>query len=224
MLVTIYNTIRNRQKELFRQLGLSKENVPVLGAAEAPEHKPEMLMIGCVDARLNLKDDVGIPDGKALIYRNIAAMVPHNFDEESGKGVAAALEFAIDKMHVKRIVVMGHTHCGGIAACLTGDHEHTHHIRNYLAPLEVVREEAVGKGETLEEQARDMERAAVCQSLENLKSYGVVRRAVEERQLILEGWIIDTGSKLIWEHNPNTGEFVPMGLPMQAQDRVGNSA
>lgn len=222
MLVTVYNVIRTRQKELFKRLGLSKDNCPEMGDGIPSEHKPEMLLIGCIDARLNLRDDVGIPDGKALVYRNIAALVPYNYEEGRDNGVPAALEFAVDKMLVKRIVVMGHTHCGGIAACLSGDHEHTHHIRQYLDPLEKVHQEAVSKGETLEEQARDMERAAVCLSLENLMSYGVVRRAIEERELILEGWIIDTGNNLIWEYNPNTEQFVLMGSPMQMRERMGN--
>lgn len=214
MPATLYSNIRLMQEALF-----AKQAEPLqLGAHSPPAHNPDVLLIGCIDARLNPKDDIGIPDGKALIHRNIAALVPANDENNSTTqrlSVAATLEFAIKKMHIKKIVVMGHTHCGGIMACVAEDHKDDDHIREYLKPLEAVRLEAVDKGETLEQQARDMEKAAVLQSLENLKSYELVREALSANPptVALGGWIIDTHTKLIWELNQQTGSFSPMGAP-----------
>jgi carbonic anhydrase len=209
MIISIYSRIRRLQKNLYARLGYSEENIPVLGVEGIAEHQPEMLLIGCVDARLDPKMDIGIPRGKALIYRNIAALVA---GKDGGSGdrlsVAAALEFAVNRMRVQKIVVMGHTGCGGIKAFLQGDHEDTHHIYDYLKPLERVRI----KGQTEEAQARNMEKAAVAFSLENLMSYEVVASAVAEKRLQLQGWVIDTGNRLIWEMDPATGNFNPMGL------------
>jgi len=208
-MISIYSRIRRLQKNLYARLGYSESNIPVLGVEGIATHQPEMLLIGCVDARLDPKGDIGIPRGKALIYRNIAALVA---GKDSGAGdrlsVAAALEFAVNSMRVQKIVVMGHTGCGGIAAFLRGDHEDTHHIYDYLKPLESVRI----KGQTEEAQARNMEKAAVAFSLENLMSYDVVANAVAEKRLQLQGWVIDTGNRLIWEMDPVTGKFNPIGL------------
>jgi carbonic anhydrase len=212
MIVTTYNRIRRLQKNLYTRLGFSDARPATLGISAAQEHKPEMLLIGCVDARLDPKMDIGIPRGNALIYRNIAALVAGRDGGEGDRlSVAAALEFAINSMHVQKIVVMGHTHCGGIRAFLAGDHQDTHHIYDYLKPLEKVRVAAVAKGESEEEQARDMEKAAVAFSLENLMTYDAVQVAAAAGKLQLLGWVIDTGNKLIWERDPETGEFHPMG-------------
>ena len=212
MIVTTYNRVRRLQKNLYKRLGFSAESPASLGISMAQEHQPEMLLIGCVDARLDPKSDIGIPRGNALIYRNIAALVA---GKDGGEGdrlsVAAALEFAINSMHVQKIVVMGHTHCGGIRTFLQGDHEDTHHIYDYLKPLEKVRVAAVEKGESEEQQARDMEKAAVSFSLENLMTYEAVRVAVAAGRLQLLGWVIDTGNKLIWERDPESGVFRAMG-------------
>ena len=209
---TTYQQIQQLQKDLYLKLGFSSDAPAQLGLSEASTHAPEMLLIGCVDARLDPKEDIGIPRGKALIYRNIAALVAgKNSGEGDRLSVAAALEFAINSMHVKKIVVMGHTHCGGIRTFLQGDHEDTHHIYDYLKPLEQVRVAAIAKGESEEEQARDMEKAAVTFSIENLMSYEVVRVAVEAGRLTLLGWLIDTGNRLIWEKDAKTGDFLPMG-------------
>lgn len=206
----IFDRVRRLQKNLYKRLGHSNTNPPVLGVDGIDPHKPEMLLIGCVDARLDPHSDIGIPRGKSLIYRNIAALVA---GKDGGAGdrmsVAAALEFAVGHMHVQKIVVMGHTGCGGIAAFLQGDHEDTHHIYDYLQPLEQVRV----RGVTEEQQARNMEKAAVAFSLENLMSYPVVEAAVKKGKLQLHGWVIDTANRLIWERDPQTGHFNPIGSP-----------
>jgi len=196
--MTVIETIRNKQK-----------SVPVIDAVPLP-HRPEMLLIGCVDARLNI-EDIGIPYGKAIIYRNIAALVA-GIGRRSGDRLseAAALEFAVNVMKVRDIVVMGHTDCGGIQACLHGAPGDTGHIHKYLEPLEGVRTEVVKRGGNIEAQARAMEEAAVRQSVMNLMSYPAVATAVKAGRLTLHGWVINTASRRISEMNPATGKFAVM--------------
>jgi len=200
------NDVISRIRRLQSDLPLLKDLAP------AP-HKPEMLLIGCVDARLNPKIDIGIPDGKALIHRNIAALVrskPNPADNE-GSSVAASLEFAINVMKVKHIVVMGHTDCGGIMACLHGAHDdHMQHIRRYLAPLDKAREEVLAQGGDIEAQALAMEEAAIRQSIANLKTYDLVQSALKEKRVELHGWLINTATKRIAEMDLSTGKFNPM--------------
>jgi len=214
MIGSFHTRIRDLQLSLYERLGFSDATLPKLGEHAAPEHKPEMLLIGCVDARLDPRTDIGMPTGSALIYRNIAALVAGK-DGEAGDrlSVAAALEFAVNSMHVKKIVVMGHTACGGIRAFIEGSHEEAHYIRDYLKPLEDVRIDAVKKGESGQQQARNMEQAAVRFSIENLMTYDVVKSAVEAGTLQIFGWMLDTGNRLIWEMDPETKQFIPLGKP-----------
>ncbi len=178
-----------------------------------PRHEPDTLLIGCIDARLKPNLDIGIPEGKALIHRNVAALVRGAPDpsDDAGSSVWASVEFAINVMHVKHIVVMGHTDCGGIRACLEGNHTHdTQGIRKYLKPLEGAREDVVARGGDTVAQARAMEQAAVRQSINNLLSYEVVSKAVADGKVDLHGWVINTGTKRISELDLRTGRFSPM--------------
>lgn len=177
-------------------------------ALDAPmRHEPEILLIGCVDARLDIIGDLGIPKGKALVYRNVAALVQGSHDYDiSHMSEAAALEFAVDVMRVSDVVVMGHTDCGGIQACLDGAHHHPD-IHQYLKSLDDVRDEVVKSGGDATAQARAMEEAAVRQSIENLLTYEVVQKALKERALGLHGWVINTATGVIRELNPATGAF-----------------
>lgn len=173
-----------------------------------PPHNPDTLFFGCVDARLPVAK-LDLPMGTALIHRNIAALVkPANPDVE------ATLEFAIKAKKIKRIVVGGHTNCGGIGACVDQLQEYPA-VLNYLKPLEQERQEVarLHDGDIIT-QKREMEKKAIVRSLENLRSYDVVREAEARGDLSLQGWLIDirTGKRL--QLNEQTGEFIPLSPPL----------
>lgn len=172
-------------------------------------------MIGCIDARLDPIDDIGIPKGKALIYRNPAALVrPYSDKGEEGgnRTMAGTLEFAVDNMGVKHVVVMGHTHCGAIQACHCGvDHNKFPNLFKYLRPLL----ELVGFGSSdthVDDEAhlRALEQAGVRESVKNLSSYPPVAKAIDEGKLQLHGWVIDIVTHRISELDQETGQFIPM--------------
>jgi len=163
-----------------------KKGLPV----STPQSTPDMLLVGCVDARLDPNDDLGIPPNKALIYRNIAAMIFGNKDGQH-LGEQASLEYAVKVKKVKDIVVMGHTHCGGIGACVCGTpHQH---IREYF-PKDWMAKSTQPADEA---KARKMEKAAVQHSIDQLMTYDFVKKAVEDGELTLHGWVIDTANKTI---------------------------
>lgn len=193
-----------------------------------PRHRPEMLYIGCIDARLDPIDDIGIEKGKAVIFRNIGAQVlPDISGREVAEGelppnvgVAAALEFFLHHIpgegRVKHIVIAGHTDCGGIKACLQGACcAHDHYLPLYLRNFDGVRgkilAEAARRGWSEEEALKALEEESVRWSLENLQTYPAVRRAMEEGRLEVHGWIINTATQRIFEMNPRSGAFEPMG-------------
>jgi carbonic anhydrase len=197
-------------KDIIDYIRKQQTELPLLRDAVPQPHEPEMLLIGCVDARLNIMSDIGIPSGKAIVFRDIAALVAgtHGDDDPEHLSEAAVLEFAINVMKVKHVVVMGHTDCGGIRSCLEdSDDKNIAHIKKYLAPLAEVREQVIAQGGDQQTQARAMEQAAVRQSVTNLRTYEVVQKAEKAGKIKLHGWVVNTATKLISEMTPETGEF-----------------
>src|SRR5258707_707705 len=79
--------------------------------------RPEIMVIGCVDSRVSPEVIFDAAPGELLVVRNVANLVPaYDPDRNSQHGTSAALEFGVQALRVKHIVVLGHAFCGGIRA------------------------------------------------------------------------------------------------------------
>jgi carbonic anhydrase len=78
-----------------------------------------VLVIACSDSRVDPAQIFDVDPGEIFVVRNVAAMVPPYETSPGHHGVSAALEFAVQVLKVKEVVVMGHGMCGGCKAALT---------------------------------------------------------------------------------------------------------
>lgn len=178
------------------------------GAHEAHDepHNPQMLLIGCVDARKDPIGDLGIPKGAALILRNVAALV--HPESEGRLTESAALAFAVREMHVKHIAVMGHTDCGGIRAAIKGISSYS--LRDYLAPINHIKETVCKQAGDLSEQEHLLEQEAVKYSMNSLMTYDYIAQAMEAGELFLHGWVMDTATAKIHYYDREKDSFAPL--------------
>jgi carbonic anhydrase len=80
---------------------------------------PEVMVIACSDSRVDPAQIFDTDPGEMFVVRNVAAMVPPFETAPGHHGVSAALEFAVQILGVREIVVMGHGMCGGCRAAET---------------------------------------------------------------------------------------------------------
>jgi carbonic anhydrase len=166
---------------------------------------PTILFIGCSDSRLVPYLLTGTGPGELFIVRNVGAFVPPHDGSAGYHGTAAAIEFAVLNLNVARIVVCGHSHCGGIRALYEGAPKQA---TNLAAWLELGRE-AVLPVRLCPEALRRTEQRAVVLQLERLMGYPMVREQVEAGHLTLHGWhyVIEDGEVHVFD--VRSGAFVP---------------
>ncbi len=172
--------------------------------------EPATMIIACADSRADPAMIFDAAPGELFTVRNVAALVPP-YDESGGlHGVSAALEFAVTRLKVKQIVVMGHGGCGGIAASLAAAADRP--VGRFIAPWVeiaadardvVLRDESIPRSDWQEA----VEHGAVGLSLTNLMSFPFVRSAYERGQLSMNGaWFSIGKGELHWR-DPETGHF-----------------
>ena len=181
--------------------------------------RPETMVIGCVDSRVSPEVIFNAAPGELLVVRNVAALVPAydpDHSSDSQHGTSAALEFGVQALRVRHIVVLGHALCGGIRAFADkqkplspGDF-----IGRWMSQIAPAAE-GLGPVDTDENYLRRLELASIELSLRNLMTFPCVHILVGQGRLTLYGayFGIATGHLLV--RDPATGRFEPAieGLP-----------
>ncbi len=166
---------------------------------------PTTLFIGCSDSRLVPYLLTGAGPGELFLVRNVGAFVPPYDGSHGHHGTAAAIEFAVLALNVKRIVVCGHSHCGAIRALYFGVPAEAVNLASWLD----LGREAVLPVVPGPEALRRTEQRAVVLQLERLMDYPMVRRQVEAKALTLHGWhyVIEDGEVHVFD--VASGRFLP---------------
>ncbi len=200
-----YRTFRasnfRRQKSLYEDLGRSGQ-------------APEVMLIACADSRVEPGDIFDSIPGEMFVVRNVANLIPPKHETGGYHGTSAALEFAVETLGVKAIVVMGHESCGGIAACLSEDgYKPGGYIDKWISILSSARD-AVVESTPQDQQQSELEFEGVRESLRNLMSFDCVRSRVEDGTLELMGAYFSViRGVLMFADGPN-GEF--REIPVEA--------
>ena len=174
--------------------------------------KPEILVIACCDSRAAPETVFNCGPGELFVVRNVANLVPPYSPDGTFHATSAALEFAVQALRVKHIVVMGHGRCGGIQAALDPSDEPLSpgdFIGKWMSQLGPVAEQVAAAGIMTDgERQTALERVGVRQSINNLKSFPYIGEFVEQGALSLHGAWFDISTAELWVMDGETGDFM----------------
>lgn len=152
---------------------------------------PEVLWIGCADSRVPANEITGKKPGEVFVHRNIANMCIH-----SDMSMLSVLDYAVNVLKIKHIIVAGHYGCGGIAASLSGQQHGI--IDNWLCHVKDVyrlHAEEIDKIENHEERVNRMVELNVKEQVFNLTTTSIVQNAWQSgAKLAIHGMVINIGT------------------------------
>lgn len=187
-------------KDLFQELGR--------------QQKPHTLYIGCSDSRVLPNLITGTGPGDLFVVRNVANIVPPYRETEEYVATTAAIEYAVNVLGVKTILICGHSNCGGCAALNAPPEklEQLPHVKKWLQVSSEVRarvdklvtDDSPAEREWLTEQVN------VLVQMKNLLSYPYIHERVEQGKLEILGWhyIIETGEVFNFNDQSQTFELI----------------
>ncbi len=195
----------------FREGRFENERARYAMLAETGQ-KPEIMVIGCVDSRVSPEAIFDAAPGELLVVRNVANLVPaYDEDREHQHGTSAALEFGVQALKVKHIVVLGHAFCGGIQAFAddTAPLSPGDFIGRWMSQIAPAAEAIGPRHAHDEDYLHKLEFASVELSLKNLMTFPCVRILVERGKLQLHGAYFGVASGQLLVRDPQTGAFQP---------------
>lgn len=160
----------------------------------AEQQKPDCLWIGCSDSRVPATQIVDVPPGEIFVHRNVANQVIH-----SDLNCQSVIQFAVDVLKVKHIVICGHYRCGGVAAAA----EKQRHglvdnwLHNLVSLFDTHREDLDA---ITDERKRDQLQSelGVIQQVGNVATTTTLRDAWARDQVVsIHGWVYDVADGLV---------------------------
>ena len=160
----------------------------------AEGQNPEILYIGCSDSRVTAEDMTGMEPGQMFVHRNIGNLVPNNDLNSS-----SVVEFAVDHLKVKHIVVCGHYYCGAIAAAMQAKdlgllNPWLRNIRLHMDELDAIANE--------EERNNRLTELNVLEQCVNVIKMAVVQKHYLDRGFPrVHGWVFDVKTGILKDLN-----------------------
>jgi carbonic anhydrase len=183
------------------------ERDPEFFSRLANQAAPEYLWIGCSDSRVPANELLGLLPGDVFVHRNIANVVVH-----SDLNCLSVLQFAIDVLKVKHVIIVGHYGCKGVHAAMTGTRVGL--VDNWLRHVHDVHQKHERYMGTVVNEQKRSERLVelnVVEQVSNVCATTIVQDAWERGQeLTVHGWV----------YGINDGKLQDMGIAVNALDQL----
>lgn len=170
---------------------------------------PRYLMISCSDSRVPLNSMLKAEPGEIFIHRNIANQI-----NMTDINFLSVLEYSIEHLFIKHIIVVGHYSCGGIAAAVDGVDQGL--VENWITPVNDIYNNNIEELSKITDMQKRMDRLAelnVLEQAKNLIKIPIYQRALKNKNYpMLHAWIFDIYTGKIIQKKLQFDEFIKKGL------------
>lgn len=194
--------IRGNAKWVEEKLKLDPQYFENLAKGQSPE----FLWIGCSDSRVPANEITGTKSGEIFVHRNVANMVVH-----TDLNFLSVLQYAVQVLKVKHIIVCGHYGCGGVITAMSNNNAGL--VNNWLRNIKDVYDKYVDELEKIEDETERCNRLVeynVFEQAANLAKTSIVQEAWQERDLHIHAWVYGLG----------TGKIKELGMTFKSPEDI----
>ncbi|GHC20194.1 carbonic anhydrase [Kushneria pakistanensis] len=173
------------------------ENDPDFFRRLSDQQNPDFLWIGCSDSRVPANQIINLPPGEVFVHRNVANVLHHN-----DLNALSVIQYAVDVLKVKHIMIVGHYGCGGVRAAVTGgDNGIVDYWLNTVRNIYHQHQESLAHL-SLDEQIDRMCELNVMAQVSNLCQTKILQRAWDRQQEVtVHGWCYSLKNGLVKDLN-----------------------
>jgi len=170
---------------------------------------PQYMIISCVDSRVDPNSIFNAKAGELFVHRNIANLVPSYDNLTEHSGTIAAIEFGVCSLNIKKIIIMGHSGCGGIKngfhMCKENKFVENSAIPNWLKILMPAYKKLSNEDGKM--MVGELEKMSILTSLENISDYPFLKKGLDTNDINLYGIWNDIGTGSLEVYNQKTKAF-----------------
>jgi carbonic anhydrase len=188
--------------QLFRQKYAHGDN-SVMHYLSNYGQRPQAMVVSCCDSRVDPALILQCDPGDLFVVRNVANIIPPYEKDEAHHGTSAALEFGIGFLHVKHLILLGHSQCGGMQALFNhSESKDNDFIDNWVSIIKTEKKNYAD--------VDDLAKSALHQSLRNCFTFPWIKEKVEQNTLKIHLWFFDVKEGMIYSFDKDKEEYVPL--------------
>ena len=177
---------------------------------EKKGQEPKAMIISCCDSRVDANQIFAANPGDFFIHRNVANLIPDLNINNTNHEITTSIDYAILTLKISRIIILGHSNCGGIDYAFNkfsaNDNESDSSLDNWIQSIKFSYDK-VDKSKPRTDAIKSLEKESIINSIKNLKNYNKIDKLILDNKLQIHGLYFEVSTGIITKYDESSKKF-----------------
>ena len=177
---------------------------------EKKGQKPKAMIISCCDSRVDANQIFAANPGDFFIHRNVANLIPDLNINNTNHEITTSIDYAILTLKISRIIILGHSNCGGIDYAFNkfsdNNNESETSLDNWIQSIKFSYDK-VDKSQSKTDAIKSLEKESIINSIKNLKNYKKIDKLILDNKLQIHGLYFEISIGKITQYDEISKKF-----------------
>ena len=171
---------------------------------------PKAMIISCCDSRVDANQIFAANPGDFFIHRNVANLIPDLNIKNTNHEITTSIDYAILTLKISRIIILGHSNCGGIDYAFNkfsaNNNESDSSLDNWIQSIKFSYDK-VDKSKSKVDAIKSLEKESIINSIKNLKNYKKIDKLILDNKLQIHGLYFEVSTGKITQYDESSKKF-----------------